>query len=112
MTPFTTNGILLSMLSLFTLVSCDSRNHQQYSFKDLREAVDGDSLSSEDQRRLFDNLKLLNCTENKPTPDYRQVRKKIINKDVFHLLTNKATILNSLVVFGYFHFAVSSRRES
>ena len=100
MTPLTTNGILLSMLSLFTLASShDSRKHEHYSFKELREAVDGDSLSSEDQQRLFDSLKLLSCTENKTTPDYRQVRKKIINKHVFHL-------------FGYFYFAVSSRRES
>ena len=113
MTPLTTNGILLSMLSLFTLASShDNRNHEHYSFKDLREAVDGDSLSYEDQQRLFDSLKLLNCTEKKPTHDYRQVSKKIINKDVFHLLSNKAIILYSLVIFGYFHFAVSSRRES
>ena len=79
MTPLTTNRILWSMLSLFTLVSPhDSRKREHYSFKDLREAVDGDSLSSEDQGRLFDRLKLLNCTEQKPTPDYRQVSKKIL----------------------------------
>ena len=76
MTPVTTNGLLLSMLSLFMLVSShDSRKHEHYSFKDLREAVDGDSLSNEDQERLFDGLKLLNCNESKHQPDYRKVRK-------------------------------------
>lgn len=79
MTPLATTRILLSMLSLFMLVSSHgSRKREHYSFKDLREAVDGDSLSSEDQLRLFDRLKLLNCTEPKSTPDYRQVSKKIL----------------------------------
>ena len=76
MTPLITNGLLLSILSLFSLVSShDSRKHEHYSFKDLREAVDGDSLSYEDQERLFASLKLLNCTVSKPNPDYRKVRK-------------------------------------
>ncbi|XP_074622315.1 metal cation symporter ZIP14-like isoform X1 [Acropora palmata] len=73
MTPLATTRILLSMLSLFMLVSSHgSRKREHYSFKDLRETVDGDSLSSEDQLRLFDRLKLMNCTEPKSTPDYRQ----------------------------------------
>ena len=113
MTPLIANGILLSMLSLFTLVSShDSRKHEHYTFKDLREAVDGDLLSYEAQQRLFDRLKLLNCTKKKPTPDYRQVSKKIISKDVFHLSSNKAIFRYLLVTFGYFHSLVSSRRES
>ena len=85
MTPAITNGILLSMLSLFMLVSShDSRKHEHYTFKDLREAVHGDSLSYEDQQRLFDRLKFWNCTKPKPTSDYRKVSEKIINKDIFH----------------------------
>ncbi|KAK2570369.1 Zinc transporter ZIP10 [Acropora cervicornis] len=73
MTPLITNGILLSMLSLFMLVSShDSRKHEHYTFKDLREAVDGDSLSYEDQQRLFDRLKFWNCTKPKPTSDDRK----------------------------------------
>ena len=110
MTPLTTNGILLSMLSLFTLVSShNSRKHEQYSFKDLREAVDGDSLSYEDQQRLFDSLKLLNCTESKPNPDYRKVRKLSQTFFIFDR-TKTLIIVYSLVQFGYLIFVVSSRR--
>ena len=113
MTPLITNGILLSMLSLFMLVSShDSRKHEHYTFKDLREAVDGDSLSYEDQQRLFDRLKFWNCTKPKPTSDDRKVSKKIVNKDVLHLSSNKVIFRYLLVTFGYIHSLVSSRRES
>ncbi|XP_067022789.1 metal cation symporter ZIP14-like [Acropora muricata] len=88
MTPVITNGILLSLLSLFMLVSShDSQKHEHYTFKDLREAVDGDSLSYEDQQRLFDRLKFWNCTKPKPTWDYR---KCFTPKDL-HSFDNRST---------------------
>ncbi|XP_068715373.1 metal cation symporter ZIP14-like [Montipora foliosa] len=61
------------MLSLLAIVSShDSRKHEHYSFKDLREAVNGDSLTSEDQQRLFNSLHFLNCSDDKPSLDYRK----------------------------------------
>ncbi|XP_068715370.1 zinc transporter ZIP12-like [Montipora foliosa] len=65
--------VVFSMLSLLAIVSShDSRKHEHYSFKDLREAVNGDSLTSEDQQRLFNSLHLLNCSDDKPSLDYRK----------------------------------------
>ena len=66
--------VVFSMLSLLAIVSShDSRKHEHYSFKDLREKVNGDSLTSEDQQRLFNSLHLLNCSDDKPSLDYRKV---------------------------------------
>ena len=53
--------------------SHESRQHGDYSFKDLREAVNGDYLTPEEQQTLFNSLHLLNCTESKNGPDYRKV---------------------------------------
>ncbi|CAH3179512.1 unnamed protein product [Porites evermanni] len=60
-------------LSLYEFVfSHESRNHEHYSFKELQDAVNGDSLKSDDLQRLFDKLHFLNCSANKPSPDYRR----------------------------------------
>ena len=62
-------------LSLYEFVfSHESRNHEHYSFKELQDAVNGDSLKSDDLQRLFDKLHFLNCSVNKSSPDYRRVR--------------------------------------
>ena len=68
-------GFFLYMqLSLYVFVSShESRNHEHYSFKELQDAVNGDSLKSDDLQRLFDRLHFLNCSENKTSPDYRKV---------------------------------------
>ena len=66
---------LYMQLSLYVFVSShESRNHEHYSFKELQDAVNGDSLKSDDLQRLFDKLHFLNCTANKPSPDDRRVR--------------------------------------
>ena len=69
-------GVFLYLkLSLYEFVfSHESRNYVHYSFKELQDAVNGDSLKSDDLQRLFDKLHFLNCTANKPNPDYRRVR--------------------------------------
>ena len=69
-------GFFLYMqLSLCVFVfSHESRNHEHYSFKELQDAVNGDSLKSDDLQRLFGKLHFLNCSENKPSRDYRKVR--------------------------------------
>ncbi|XP_068708230.1 metal cation symporter ZIP14-like [Montipora foliosa] len=73
MTSHKSNIFLLFLLNFGTFIfTHDSRKHEYYSFKDLREAVNGDVLTFEDQQRLFKSLHLLNCTENKSSPDYRQ----------------------------------------
>ncbi|XP_068715372.1 metal cation symporter ZIP14-like isoform X2 [Montipora foliosa] len=66
--------IVFSMLSLLAIVSShDSRKHEHYSFQDLREEVNGDSLTSEDQQRLFNSLHFYtNCSEVNPIPDHRK----------------------------------------
>ncbi|XP_068711714.1 metal cation symporter ZIP14-like [Montipora foliosa] len=65
--------ILLLLLNFGTFIfTHDSRKHESYSFKDLREAVNGDLLTLEDQQTLLNSLHLLNCTESKSSPDYRQ----------------------------------------
>ena len=62
-------------LSLYEFgFSHESRDHQHYSFKELQDAVNGDSLKSDDLQRLFDKLHFLNCSANKSSPDYRRVR--------------------------------------
>ena len=66
---------LYVQLSLCVFVfSHESRNHEHYSFKELQDAVNGDSLKSDDLQRLFYKLHFLNCSENKPSRDYRKVR--------------------------------------
>ena len=66
---------LYMQLSLYLFVSShESRNHEHYSFKELQDAVNGDSLKSDDLQRLFDKLHFLNCSANKPSPDNRRVR--------------------------------------
>ena len=69
-------GFFLYMqLSLYVFVSShESRNHEHYSFKELQDAVNGDALKSDDLQRLFDKLHFLDCSESKPSPDYRRVR--------------------------------------
>ena len=69
-------GFFLYMqLSLYVFVSShESRNHEHYSFKELQDAVNGDSLKSDDLQRLFDKLHFLNCSVNKSSTDYRKVR--------------------------------------
>ena len=69
-------GVFLYLkLSLYEFVfSHQSRNHVPYSFKELQDAVNGDSLKSDDLQRLFDKLHFLNCSANKTSPDYRRVR--------------------------------------
>lgn len=52
--------------------SHESRQHGDYSFKDLREAVNGDYLTPEEQQTLFNSLHLLNCNETKNELDYRK----------------------------------------
>ncbi|XP_074615360.1 metal cation symporter ZIP14-like isoform X2 [Acropora palmata] len=54
--------------------SHESRQHGDYSFKHLREAVNGDYLTPEEQQTLFNSLHLLNCTEleRRNKPDYRK----------------------------------------
>lgn len=52
--------------------SHESRQHGDYSFKDLREAVNGDYLTPEEQQTLFNSLHLLNCNETKIELDYRK----------------------------------------
>ena len=65
---------LYMQLSLHVFVSShESRNHEHYSFKELQDAVNGDSLKSDDLQRLFVKLHFLNCSENKTSPDYRKV---------------------------------------
>ena len=65
---------LYMQLSLHVFVSShESRNHEHYSFKELQDAVNGDSLKSDDLQRLFDKLHFLNCSENKTSRDYRKV---------------------------------------
>ena len=65
---------LYMQLSLHVFVSShESRNHEHYSFKELQDAVNGDSLKSDDLQRLFGKLHFLNCSENKTSPDYRKV---------------------------------------
>jgi len=68
-------GVFLYLkLSLYEFVfSHESRNHEHYSFKELQDAVNGDSLKSDDLQRLFDKLHFLNCSANKSSPDYRRV---------------------------------------
>ena len=79
MTSHKYNIFLLFLLNFGTFIfTHDSRKHEYYSFKDLREAVNGDVLTFEDQQRLFKSLHLLNCTEKKSSPDYRQVRRNIL----------------------------------
>ena len=46
---------------------------QQDTFKVLLDAVNGDSLSSDDVRRLFSKLHFLNCNDSKPSPDFQKV---------------------------------------
>ena len=71
--------IFLLLLNFGTFIfTHDSRKHEYYSFKDLREAVNGDFLTLEDQQTLLNSLHLLNCTESKSSPDYRQVRINIL----------------------------------
>lgn len=55
--------------------SHESRQHGDYSFKHLREAVNGDYLTPEEQQTLFNSLHLLNCTEleRRNELDYRKV---------------------------------------
>lgn len=53
--------------------SHESRQHGDYSFKHLREAVNGDYLTPEEQQTLFNSLHLLNCNETKNELDYRKV---------------------------------------
>ena len=69
-------GVFLYLkLSLYEFVfSHESRDHQYYSFKELQDAVNGDSLKSDDLQRLFDKLHFLNCSANKSKQDYRRVR--------------------------------------
>lgn len=54
--------------------SHESRQHGDYSFKHLREAVNGDYLTPEEQQTLFNSLHLLNCTEleRRNELDYRK----------------------------------------
>lgn len=52
--------------------SHESRQHGDYSFKDLREAVNGDYLTPKEQQTLLNNLHLLNCDETKSEPDNRK----------------------------------------
>ena len=69
-------SILLCLeLSFYSSVlSHESLNHDHYSFKELQDAVNGDSLTPEDLQRLFNKLHFLNCSDNKSGPDYRKVR--------------------------------------
>ena len=68
--------VLCLKLSFFVLVlSHESRNHEHYSFSELHDAVNGDSLTSQDLQRLFNKLHFLNCSNNKISPDYRRVSK-------------------------------------
>ena len=68
-------------LSLYEFASShESRNHEHYSFKELQDAVNGDSLKSDDLQRLFDKLHFLNCSANKSSPDYRRVRWVLLAK--------------------------------
>ena len=68
-------------LSLYEFAfSHESRNHEHYSFKELQDAVNGDSLKSDDLQRLFDKLHFLNCSANKSSPDYRRVRWVLLAK--------------------------------
>lgn len=55
--------------------SHESRQHGDYSFKHLRDAVNGDYLTPEEQQTLFNSLHLLNCTEleRRNELDYRKV---------------------------------------
>ena len=65
---------LYMQLSLHVFVSShESRNHEHYSFKELQDAVNGDSLKSDDLQRLFVKLHFLNCSENQTSSDNRKV---------------------------------------
>ncbi|XP_073236160.1 metal cation symporter ZIP14-like [Porites lutea] len=88
-------GVFLYLkLSLYEFVfSHQSRNHEHYSFKELQDAVNGDSLKSDDLQRLFDKLHFLNCTASKPSPDYRRCFSPIELHDIHGSSPSKA--LNS-----------------
>ncbi|CAH3145413.1 unnamed protein product [Porites lobata] len=88
-------GVFLYLkLSLYEFVfSHQSRNHVHYSFKELQDAVNGDSLKSDDLQRLFDKLHFLNCSANKPSRDYRRCFSPIELHDIHGSSPSKA--LNS-----------------
>ena len=64
------------MFSFYSFVlshELPKQGHDRYSFKVLQEAVNGDSLMSDDVERLLSRLGFWNCSDDSAKTDYRKV---------------------------------------
>lgn len=50
------------------------QNHGHYSFTSLQEALNGESLISDDVDRLLSKLHFWNCSDNSGKTDHRKVK--------------------------------------